>query len=178
MPCKNNGTRLDGVDGNGDVFDQAYVCACLRVGKKTYSGDNCEVQTVDAPAASTAEGSSNNPVVAGAMAGTVVFIFFAGLIAYTRRAHTLKMKAFDFEAEVVRLINAGEIDDTGDGGDDKGSGPKIPREIKRSHITMTQQIGGGAFDDVWNELLDEVRPAASELHGSRRNFHRSQRRRC
>lgn len=150
-PCENNGTRSDGVDGAGDPFDQSYVCKCIAVGTTVYSGDNCEVAVETA--ASTAEGSGNTPVVAGVMAGAVIFIFCIGLILYKRRMYQIKMKAFDFEAEIARLVTAGEIDEADEGGED--SGPKIPREIKRANITMIQMIGEGAFGEVWKAVLDE-----------------------
>merc|ERR1719272_2829413 len=135
------------------MFDQSYVCACIRVGKTTYSGDNCEVETVDVvPQASTAEGTGNTPLVTGATAGAFIFIFCAGLIIYKRKIYKFKMKAFDFKAEVLRLVGAGEIDETEEGSENT---VKIPREIKRSNITMTQQIGEGAFGDVWKGILDE-----------------------
>ena len=35
------------------------------------------------------------------------------------------------------------------------SEPRIPREIKRSHITMVQQISEGKFGEVWRGVLDE-----------------------
>merc|ERR1719272_1933330 len=153
MPCQNNGTRMDGFDGNGDMFDQSYVCACIRVGKTTYSGDNCEIETVDVvPQASTAEGTGNIPLVTGATAGAFIFIFCVGLIIYKRKMYKFKMKAFDFKAEVLRLIGAGEIDETEEGSENTVT---IPREIKRANITMTQQIGEGAFGDVWKGILDE-----------------------
>lgn len=153
-PCENNGTRSDGADGAGDMYDQSYVCKCVSAGITTYSGDNCEI-AVEASSSSTGDGGSGNtPVVAGSMAGAVIFLFCVGLIAYKRRMYKHMMKAFDFKAEVARLISAGEIDEgDGDGGADLG--PKIPREIKRSHIVMIKQIGEGAFGEVWHGVLDE-----------------------
>jgi serine/threonine protein kinase len=33
--------------------------------------------------------------------------------------------------------------------------PRIPREIKRSHVTMLTKLGVGAFGEVWKAFLDE-----------------------
>lgn len=146
MPCDNNGTRTDSliIMGAGDRFDQQYFCKCIAVGTTSYSGENCEIAVEAYPV--TVEGGGDTPVVAGAMAGSVVLIFVVGLILYKRRMYNIKMKAFDFEAEIARLIAGGEIDDNDDDGTE--SGPRIPREVKRSHITMVQQIGEGAFGEV------------------------------
>jgi hypothetical protein len=151
-PCENNGTRTDGADGGGDPFDQSYVCKCIAVGTTRYSGDNCEI-AVEASSSADGEASGNTPAVAGAMAGAVIFIFCVGLILYKRRMHKINMKAFDFKAEFARLVSAGEIDENGEDGDDSQS--RVPREIKRSHLTMVQQIGEGAFGEVWRAVLDE-----------------------
>jgi hypothetical protein len=147
--CENNGTRIDGAEGNGDQFDQSYLCMCATVGRTSYSGDNCEDFTI-APLPSTSEGGGNIPIVAGGMAGAVIFIFCVALILYKRRMHAIKMRAFDFAAEIERLINAGEID-----ADDEAAS-RTPREIKRSHVTSTEMIGEGAFGEVWKAVLDET----------------------
>jgi serine/threonine protein kinase len=147
--CQNNGTRMDGLDGLGDVFDQSYVCKCISTSRTAYSGDNCEIATT-APLASVAGDSSSAGTVAGGMAGAVIFLLFVGLILFKRREQAIKMQAFDFEAEIARLITAGEID-----ADDEAAS-RTPREVKRSHVTMTDMIGEGAFGEVWKAVLDET----------------------
>jgi hypothetical protein len=148
--CQNNATRMDGIEDFGDRFDQSYTCKCVRVGTTLFSGDNCEIVTT-APLASAAEANdgSNTLLVVGSMGGAVVFIFFASLILYNQRMHAIKMRAFDFEAEIVRLIEAGEIEA------DDAVASRAPREVKRTHVTMTEMIGEGAFGEVWKAVLDE-----------------------
>jgi hypothetical protein len=147
--CENNATRMDGFDNLGDKFDQSYVCKCSIVGTTSFSGDNCEIATT-APLASVAgDDSSSVGTVAGGLMGAVVFVFCVGLILYKRRMHAIKMQAFDFEAEISRLITAGEID-----ADDEAAS-RTPREVKRTNVTMTEMIGEGAFGEVWKAVLDE-----------------------
>jgi len=139
-----HGTAVDEI-----AFDEAFVCDCNAT---VYEGANCDFP-IPAASASGEDGSGNTTVVTGATAGAFTFIFFVGLILYKRRMYAIKMQAFDFKAEVARLVGAGEIDEAGDDGAD--SGPKIPREIKRANITMIQIIGEGAFGEVWKAVLDE-----------------------
>jgi serine/threonine protein kinase len=37
----------------------------------------------------------------------------------------------------------------------EAGGPRIPREIKRIHITLMDELGHGQFGEVWKALLDE-----------------------
>ena len=55
-------------------------------------------------------------------------LLIAGLGLHKFRVHTIRMRAFDFLAEMDRLKQAGELDL------DENAGPKVPREIKRGHI--------------------------------------------
>ena len=103
-----------------------------------YEGSNCEIK-VAAPSVAEVQ-SGDTTIVAGSMAGAVVVLFCIGLIVYRQRMHAIQMKAFDFKAQIAKLIDAGEIDKNVDKG--------VPREIKRSHVTMTDKIGEGAFGDV------------------------------
>lgn len=130
------------------AFDMVFTCDCNAT---VYEGANCEV-SIPVASASGDGGSGNTPVVTGATAGAFIFIFFVGLIVYKRRMFAIKMKSFDFKAEIERLMDAGEIDKAADGTEE---GAKIPREIKRTHIVMIQQIGEGAFGEVWKAVLDE-----------------------
>jgi hypothetical protein len=142
QPCNNSGVRIDSV-----LFDGSFACDCSA---SRFTGDNCD-ELIALPSASTgADGESSTSTVVGAMAGAVVFVFCVGLLIFKRREQAIKMRAFDFEAEISRLITAGEID-----ADDEAAS-RAPREVKRTHVTMTEMIGEGAFGEVWKAVLDET----------------------
>jgi serine/threonine protein kinase len=148
--CQNNGTRMDELDGSGDKYDQSYVCKCAVEGYTSYSGENCEIVV---EVANSQAGSGNISLVAGVMASGVVLIFIVAAIIYKRRMHAFSMRAFDFEAELARMVAAGDIDAQEDGAADGRS--RVPREIKRGNITTTNKLGEGAFGEVWKGVLDE-----------------------
>jgi hypothetical protein len=143
LPCNNSGIPVDEV-----LFDSSFTCDCSST---RFTGANCEL-LIAIPKASTGTdgGNGNTPAVAGGMSGAVIFFFCVGLILFKRREHAIKMRAFDFEAEIARLITAGEID-----ADDEAAS-RTPREVKRTHVTMTELIGEGAFGEVWKAVLDET----------------------
>lgn len=145
--CNNSGIRMDGFDGNGDKFDQSYVCECVSDGLTSYSGDNCEIGTTDV-AASAAVVEGGETLVGGIVAGSFVFILLVAFAIYRQHAYQVKMRAFDFAAELALLIDSGTIDKS-----ENTLG--IPREVKRSSITMVKAIGSGAFGEVWKGILDE-----------------------
>ena len=143
LSCNNSGIAVDEV-----LFDKSFTCDCSST---RFTGANCELLIAIPKASTGADGGSGNVgTVAGAMAGAVIFIFCVGLILFKRREQAIKMRAFDFEAEIVRLITAGEID-----ADDEAAS-RTPREVKRTHVTMTEMIGEGAFGEVWKAVLDET----------------------
>ena len=55
------------------------------------------------------------------------------------------MRAFDFKKEMASMMAACELSPVLDGADGGTIGPRLPREIKRAHVTMTQVVGSGAF---------------------------------
>ena len=79
---------------------------------------------------------------------SVVCVLIVVAVAYMHRARQLKRRAHDFAAQLEEMRANGELSD-------EISSSCIPREIKRSHIVMTDQIGRGAFGSVWKGLLDE-----------------------
>lgn len=134
--CQNNGTRTDGLDGKGDRFDQSYLCKCASTELTTYSGDNCEIaETSEANAVTQATGSTGTTI--GIMAAVVTVVALIGLVVYKRFMYMLQMKAFDFEENIQMLIANGTIDAS------DGRARGLPREVKRSNITMVMKIGEG-----------------------------------
>merc|ERR1719272_1398873 len=77
-----------------------------------------------------------------------IFVLVAAALIYRHHAHGVKMRAFDFAAQLTSLMEAGTIDKS-------ESALGVPREIKRSNITMVKAIGQGAFGEVWKGILDE-----------------------
>jgi serine/threonine protein kinase len=150
--CQNNGTRMDGLDGGGDPYDQSYVCKCISTSSTTYSGDNCEVATQPAFSSSGDEGA-----VAGGLITTFIVLLLVGYGAYTYRLKQLSMRAYDFDTRLAELMASGAIDvgDAEDDGKEGHTGPKVPREVKRSHVTMLVVVGAGQFGEVWKAVLDE-----------------------
>lgn len=127
---------------DGDRFDNAFTCDCAGT---SYEGQNCEIEVI-------ASGSNTGKVSGGLIGGFVAFLILFGAV-YKYRVHQLSMRAFDFEQQLTVMTVSGEIDPVRDG----PVGPRIPREIKRSHVTPTQVVGSGAFGDVWKAVLDESR---------------------
>jgi hypothetical protein len=151
QPCDNNGTRMNGMDGYGDEYDQSYVCKCISTSTIAYSGANCEV------GAQQQSATGDVGAVAGGLIATFVMLLLVGYGAYQYRVKQLSMQAFDFEAHLAELLASGAIDAGHvDAADNEGStGPKVPREIKRLHVTMIDVVGSGQFGEVWKAVLDE-----------------------
>lgn len=135
-----NGKHVDTVP-----FDGAFTCNCNST---QYEGFNCELRKPESAATISSPGKDTGPLVGGLL-GFVVFCTVVGMIVYRYRAHNEAMKATNFSDELQRMIDAGEIDEDVAGKD------LIPREIKRSHITLLQTIGSGQFGEVHKALLDE-----------------------
>ena len=163
--CDNGGIRVDSLKttntttngttagGGADTvydpikYDRAYVCECATVGLTTYSGQNCEDETTEVGAAATGGGAA----VGGAVAGSFLVVLLAVGLIYRHHAHQIKMRAFDFAAELSILMEAGTIDKS-----ENALG--VPREIKRSSITMVKAIGQGAFGEVRTLLACSIPP--------------------
>ena len=105
-------------------FDGKFTCACNTT---KFRGDNCDEEI-----------PAEEPVDAGAVAGGLIAAFVliaaASVLLYKRRVQQIKMRAFDFKSKCEELIREGGLDLDLDVG-------KIPREIKRSHVTMVAKIG-------------------------------------
>lgn len=135
-----NGKHVDTVP-----FDGAFTCNCNGT---QYEGLNCKLRKLEPAASISGPGKDTGPLVGGLL-GFVVFCTVVGMIVYRYRAHNEAMKATDFSDELQRMIDAGEINEDVAGKD------LIPKEIKRSHITLLQTIGSGQFGEVHKALLDE-----------------------
>lgn len=140
---------VEKVDGTGGKYDLSYDCRCTGLGLTTYSGKNCEIETTSAVA--SAAGGGNILVVGGGVAGGFVFILLVVGLIYKHHIHQVKMRAFDFAAELSMLMENGTIDKS-----ENALG--VPREVKRSNITMVKAIGQGAFGEVRFDLRNVISP--------------------
>ncbi len=87
--------------------------------------------------------------ISGGIAGFAALVGLAAFAAYKRHMRRVRLRVFDFQAEVQRLLEAGELED------EHAAQAIVPREIKRACVTMTARIGEGQFGEVWKGLLDE-----------------------
>ena len=142
--------------GEDDVlFNKQYACACTNTSTFDYVGENCEHEQKGIQASSdlspAESGIGLGTVVGSLVGGMFVLLVVAGMV-YKRRVHALSMRAHNFEMHLHELLASGEIEVSAT---DAASNSRIPREIKRSHVTMTSVVGAGAFGEVWKGVLDE-----------------------
>ena len=82
------------------------------------------------------------------------------LVLRYRQEKALKA-AVDFGSKIRALRDAGELTEmpliANSGPSDTNSGELLPREIKRSFVTLTEKVGAGQFGEVWKAVLDESR---------------------
>lgn len=123
-----------------DKFDERYICEC----ETGYLPPNCNNEDESR----TEETQFWGGVVGGIAVAVIVLIalIFVSLRYY---AWKLTMRRFNFEQEISRLLEAGEVDA------DQADASNIPREIARRAITITIKLGSGAFGDVCKAILDE-----------------------
>lgn len=117
-------------------FDNAFACDCSVT---KFRGDNCETEM------------ANSGKVAGGLIGTLLIVLVFGTAAYKYRIKQISLRAFDFQKHLEELMAMGEIET-----DENSLGPRIPREIRRAHVTLTEIVGAGAFGQVWKAVLDEL----------------------
>lgn len=147
-----SGTAVD-----SEPFDLRFACDCSRT---LFTGENCERAPVPespapvppmAPPASA--GGNDNASTANVALGVVlgvVFLFLAiGAVLYWHRSTASKRRRHDFSAEIERMLAAGELEP------EQASDERVPREIKRSCVKMSEKLGEGEFGEVWKAVLDE-----------------------
>ena len=130
-------------------FDGQFTCNCAN--DDSYDGANCGVVVATASDVATSSGDGSTVSAAiGAVFGAFVLGSVAVLLVTRRRAHRLKMKAFDFKEEIQRMKEAGELQ-----GQLQLETLQVPREIKRVCISLVAKIGSGQFGEVWKATCDE-----------------------
>jgi len=88
-------------------------------------------------------------VIVGAVLGTIVLLLLLAIIGHRYHAHQISLRATNFVLILEAMKEAGEL------AEGQAAAQRVPREIKRSSITMTANIGAGAFGEVWKAVLDE-----------------------
>ena len=137
--CEHGGLQADRIKHDGN-----FTCDCTNT---KYGGENCEIETVAAFSPTANVGST----VGGLVGGFVAFLVLVAAV-YKWRVRQLSLRVFDFEQQLAVMTEAGELEAVLDG----SGGPRIPREIKRSHVTPTQKVGSGAFGEIWKAVLNET----------------------
>jgi hypothetical protein len=106
-------------------------------------------------------------VVAGALVGAFIVLVLFGGGTYEYHERKIKMQAFDFVDLLSDMHSKGEIETKQFRRGKKSTNSfavasagvaddtHIPREVKRSHITLLTKLGNGAFGEVWKSFLDE-----------------------
>ena len=138
--CSHNGRAVDGV-----TFDRAFTCDCSGT---THSGDNCNQAAGDPESSASASSDSDTAIrtIASVLAMVIVFVCaFIGLAKYNR--HKQSMMATDFTLQLKQMKDSGSVDA------DQIAKDIIPRELKRSWISLIDILGNGAFGEVWKGLL-------------------------
>ena len=136
MTCKNGGSCAS--EPEGSQYDDIFACVCTA----GYIGATCEGETAGEP-----EQDNTSAIIAGGLVAVFFVVGVLGVLGYRYRLRQVKMRAYDFAAKLAEMCDAGELD--------AADSSLIPREIKRSHVTLITQVGAGAFGEVWKGVLDE-----------------------
>jgi serine/threonine protein kinase len=156
--CANAGSP---VDDSGDLYDGVFTSCdcdklpyvgenceslCARGGSKDYGTGKCVYATSYTNASANADATS---AILASIAGVVLLglLFAAGAARYHR--YRLKMQPVDFDKLNLKMLESGTIL-----ADQLFSECK-PRELKRSTVTLLEQVGSGSFGAVWKATLDE-----------------------
>lgn len=104
------------------------------------SGDN----------ASSSSSSDRHALEAVAGVLAVLLVGILGHVALQRRRRRRKrLLATDFQQLLSQLCDRGEIENS------LVNLVKVPRELKRGHVTLDRKLGSGNFGEVWRGELDE-----------------------
>ena len=138
---------------DGAEFDGRFTCDCSAT---KYTGANCDSDSGQDGGGDTAT------VVVSAVFAVVLIVGIVAAVAAKLQARAVRNRPFDFKAELDRLLAAGVVvaadscsTPSGGGGSDGTPATLLPREIKRSKVSLTEKLGKGAFGEVWKGVLDD-----------------------
>ena len=166
-------TDLDGYGPNGHPclhgalidlapFDGSFACDCSNTG---FDGANCandsradrKSESTDGAGSSTADLSTAIVVI---VLSIIILLVGGGAALHSYKARKDRLQPVDFEEVHDRMLGSGELTpqqlnkarDTLALSEDE---THVPREIKRSALTLVSKLGNGEFGEVWRGLLDE-----------------------
>ncbi len=90
--------------------------------------------------------SDSGAAVGGVIVGILLVVVITGWFVLRHRA----MRAHDFRLELLKMIEAGEIDAN------TAVDNMVPREIARANITLTSELGKGKFGQVYKAVLTDA----------------------
>jgi serine/threonine protein kinase len=125
---------------DANIFDGEFTCIC----RDGWTGANCGA--VDNSASKQVAQTGG---IAGGIAGFVILMMILVNVALKHYAYKLSMRKFDFQQEIARLLESGDVDA------EQANINETPREIARHSVTITRKLGSGAFGDVCEAILDE-----------------------
>ena len=79
--------------------------------------------------------------------GGLAFVAIVAVIAFRYRQYKIKMRPVNFEKQVNEMLASGELVRVQSS--EQGNTLRIPREIKRAHINLMEELGHGQFGDVF-----------------------------
>ncbi len=125
-------------------------CDCRCKAEYTH-GDLNRCERLRASLSSKSEPFVEKPAFAGIMGafGAVVLLMIGMLYWSRSRIRRERMRAFDFQVQIKRLLQQGDLDEI------DTDARAHPREIKRAYVTLTQRLGAGSFGEVCRGVLDE-----------------------
>lgn len=137
LPCANNGKPTN--DDAEAPFDGVFTCDCAGT---PFEGANCENPNPN-------DAAGDSAAIAGSLAAViVVLVAFAAVLKYKERK--AKLKAHDFKETLQSMFADGDLDQ-----EHANNQLAVPREIKRSQITVNKTLGHGQFGDVCEATIDE-----------------------
>lgn len=141
-------------------YDQKFSCDCTAT---KYAGPNCdELDEAQIVGKNDAE-SNAGWIVAVAVAAAFAATLAVTTAAYRFRDRRIRMRAFDFQAEIERMLESNELSrdqlDSAESAEHDSrtraeSLDPTPVELRRSDLTLIERIGAGNFGEVWKALLD------------------------
>lgn len=137
LPCANNGKPTN--DDAEAPFDGVFTCDCAGT---PFEGANCENPNPN-------DATGDSAAIAGSLAAVIiVLVAFAAVLKYKERK--AKLKAHDFKETLQSMFADGDLDQ-----EHANNQLAVPREIKRSQITVNKTLGHGQFGDVCEATIDE-----------------------
>eukprot|EP00039_Didymoeca_costata_P014829 m.244994 g.244994 ORF g.244994 m.244994 type:complete len:1378 (+) comp16106_c0_seq31:355-4488(+) len=133
-----------GVMVDEDEFDGRFTCDCRN--SSNYEGPNCEEKVRVAEAS---DSSSQESTIVGASLGVIILLAILAFVTVRYYAYVVSRRPVDFEAKFQEMLESGEFDAV------QISQHNLPKEIRRRNVTLIDQIGSGAFGEVWKGLVDE-----------------------